>query len=241
MTALAMAAEWGQPYGDRLRVVGGTFSNLDTLAGEALDGVVLDLGVSSMQLDQAERGFSFTRDGPLDMRMSQSGPSAADLVNTAAEGQLASLRAQLDNIKDKTVTVTVNTVNAGAAPAAPDDLPARAYGGVLPGWAPHDRADNMIYRGTPGEWVMQRRAVRYYGPDFMAALNAMRLPKYANGGLLGNLRMPSISSAPPAAPASSATFNFPGMGSYPVSMAPDVLGELQSAFAREALKKGARR
>ena len=89
--ALAMAADWGQPYGDRLRVVGGTFSDLDTLAGEALDGVVLDLGVSSMQLDQAERGFSFTRDGPLDMRMSQSGPSAADLVNTAAEGQLADI------------------------------------------------------------------------------------------------------------------------------------------------------
>lgn len=160
---------------------------------------------------------------------------------TAAEGQLASLQAQLDNIKDKTVTVTVNTVQTGAAPATPDDIPARAYGGVLPGWAPHDRADNMIYRGTPGEWVMQRRAVRHYGPDFMAALNAMRLPKYANGGLLGNLRMPSISSAAPSAPASSVTLNFPGMGKFPASMAPDVLGELQSAFSREALKKGARR
>ncbi|MBP8788783.1 MAG: tape measure protein [Azonexus sp.] len=160
---------------------------------------------------------------------------------SAAEGQLASLQAQLDGIQDKTVTVTVNTVQTGAAPAAPDDIPARAYGGVLPGWAPHDRADNMIYRGTPGEWVMQRRAVRYYGPDFMAALNAMRLPKYANGGLLGNLLMPSISSAAPSAPASSVTLNFPGMGKFPASMAPDVLGELQSAFSREALKKGARR
>lgn len=87
--ALDMAKGWAAPYGDRLKLVQGTFSELDTLAGEPLDGVVLDLGVSSMQLDQAERGFSFMRDGPLDMRMSQSGPSAADLVNTADESVLA--------------------------------------------------------------------------------------------------------------------------------------------------------
>jgi 16S rRNA (cytosine1402-N4)-methyltransferase len=72
-------------------LVEGTFSDLDSLAGEALDGVVLDLGVSSMQLDQADRGFSFMKDGPLDMRMSQSGQSAADLVNTADEGVLADI------------------------------------------------------------------------------------------------------------------------------------------------------
>lgn len=89
--ALKMAADWAAPYGDRLQLVAGTFSDLDSLAGEALDGVVLDLGVSSMQLDQAERGFSFMRDGPLDMRMSQSGPSAADLVNTSDEGVLADI------------------------------------------------------------------------------------------------------------------------------------------------------
>ncbi|MBA3910088.1 MAG: 16S rRNA (cytosine(1402)-N(4))-methyltransferase [Rhodobacter sp.] len=89
--ALQLAAGWAAPYGGRVRLVQGNFSDLDTLAGEPLDGVVLDLGVSSMQLDQAERGFSFMKDGPLDMRMSQSGDSAADLVNTAEEGVLADI------------------------------------------------------------------------------------------------------------------------------------------------------
>lgn len=89
--AFEMAAEWAGSYGDRLRLEEGTFSDLDTLAGEPLDGVTLDLGVSSMQLDIAERGFSFMRDGPLDMRMGQSGVSAEDLVNDAPEKLLADI------------------------------------------------------------------------------------------------------------------------------------------------------
>lgn len=84
-----MAEGWAAEHGDRLRLEQGTFSDLDVLAGEPVDGVVLDLGVSSMQLDQAERGFSFLRDGPLDMRMAQDGPSAADLLNTADEAAIA--------------------------------------------------------------------------------------------------------------------------------------------------------
>ena len=86
-----MAAAWTGTYGDRLRLVLGTFSDLDTLAGEPLDGVVLDLGISSMQIDQPERGFSFQKDGPLDMRMSQQGRSAADIVNGASEGEIADI------------------------------------------------------------------------------------------------------------------------------------------------------
>jgi 16S rRNA (cytosine1402-N4)-methyltransferase len=79
-------------FGARFTFVPGTFSELDLLAaGQAIDGVVLDIGVSSMQLDQAERGFSFMRDGPLDMRMGAEGESAADLVNGLGQEQLANL------------------------------------------------------------------------------------------------------------------------------------------------------
>jgi 16S rRNA (cytosine1402-N4)-methyltransferase len=58
---------------------------------DAVDGVVMDIGVSSMQIDQAERGFSFRLDGPLDMRMSGTGPTAADVVTSASEADLASI------------------------------------------------------------------------------------------------------------------------------------------------------
>jgi 16S rRNA (cytosine1402-N4)-methyltransferase len=85
-----MAAGWAG-YGAGPVAGAGHLLGPGLLAGEPLDGVVLDLGVSSMQLDRPERGFSFQKDGPLDMRMSQDGPSAADLVNTADEGELADI------------------------------------------------------------------------------------------------------------------------------------------------------
>jgi 16S rRNA (cytosine1402-N4)-methyltransferase len=76
-----------------LRLFEARFSAMDQILGDAglspVDGVTLDIGVSSMQLDQAERGFSFQSDGPLDMRMEQAGESAADFLNSASEEAIA--------------------------------------------------------------------------------------------------------------------------------------------------------
>lgn len=89
--ALALAGEHLARFGDRARLVRGNFGDLgELLAGEpAPDGILADLGISSMQIDRAERGFSFRRDGPLDMRMGQEGRSAADVVATASVEELA--------------------------------------------------------------------------------------------------------------------------------------------------------
>ncbi len=76
----------------RLAIYHDVYSRMaDVLEGEDIQGVTLDIGVSSMQLDQAERGFSFQKDGPLDMRMAQNGMSAADFVNEAEEEDIANV------------------------------------------------------------------------------------------------------------------------------------------------------
>ncbi|MEO0498482.1 MAG: 16S rRNA (cytosine(1402)-N(4))-methyltransferase RsmH [Pseudomonadota bacterium] len=91
-TAIAAGRAMHTQPGDRIfNLVQGRFGDLDQLVTTPVDGVVLDIGVSSMQLDQAERGFSFRDDGPLDMRMEQSGVSAADVVNTMARQDLTRL------------------------------------------------------------------------------------------------------------------------------------------------------
>ena len=91
--ALALAEEALRPAGTRARLVHADYREVPALlAGRSADGILLDLGVSSLQLDRAERGFSFQAEGPLDMRMDQShGQTAGDLVNRLPEHELADL------------------------------------------------------------------------------------------------------------------------------------------------------
>jgi 16S rRNA (cytosine1402-N4)-methyltransferase len=97
--AIARGADLVSEAQGRLELVEDRFSNLETVLADggaaAIDGVVFDLGVSSMQLDEADRGFSFRLDGPLDMRMGRSGPRAADVVAAASERELAAIIATL--------------------------------------------------------------------------------------------------------------------------------------------------
>ncbi len=98
-SAIARGQELAARYDGRLTLVQGEFSQMEELLAQSgetsSDGVMLDLGVSSYQLDEADRGFSFRNDGPLDMRMSASGESAADVVNSADELALTKIIGEL--------------------------------------------------------------------------------------------------------------------------------------------------
>jgi 16S rRNA (cytosine1402-N4)-methyltransferase len=121
-TAIAAA----EPH-KRLTLVEGRFSDLDEIVRahgyERVDGVVLDIGVSSMQLDNAGRGFSFRSDGPLDMRMGEEGPSAADVVNGMERGDLARVIAVLgEEKKARLVAAAIDRARSGGPIATTAEL-----------------------------------------------------------------------------------------------------------------------
>jgi 16S rRNA (cytosine1402-N4)-methyltransferase len=99
--AIARGQELVVRFGGRLTLMQGEFSQMRSLLGDArTNGIVLDLGVSSFQFDEPERGFSFRSDGPLDMRMSRDGMSAAEFVNTADEKTLTQVIGRLGEEKN---------------------------------------------------------------------------------------------------------------------------------------------
>lgn len=118
--AIARADALVRRYEGRLRLVHGRFGEMAELLGArgvtAADGVAFDFGVSSMQLDEAGRGFSFRFDGPLDMRMEKSGPSAADLVNALSERELADVIHALGEERKARAIARAIVVARAAAP-----------------------------------------------------------------------------------------------------------------------------
>lgn len=159
----------------------------------------------------------------------------------------AAISAVQNAFANVTIPVKVQATGLPTAPAANDaSLPARAAGGELPGWAPHDTADNVIYRGTPGEWVIRRAAVRYYGAGTLAALNSMSLPKYATGGQLGGsvvnrLQIPSPSAAAQRsalAQTEGLTLDFAELGKYKVQAPAGTQRDLTQAFKLAKLRFG---
>ena len=99
--AIAAARERLSPFGDRVRLVQGLYSDLDAVFAGSLraDGVLLDLGISSVQIDERERGFSYAHNGPLDMRMGDAGETAAGLIARADFDTLAGWLRELGEVR----------------------------------------------------------------------------------------------------------------------------------------------
>jgi 16S rRNA (cytosine1402-N4)-methyltransferase len=135
--AIAAGARLEAECGDALRLVADNFSAMEVHLPEAVDGVTLDIGVSSMQLDQAARGFSFQVDGPLDMRMAQAGMSAADFLNEADEDEIADV---LYHYGEEPRSRRVAKAVVAARPLTRTSELAAVVGRAL-GHKPHDKKD----------------------------------------------------------------------------------------------------
>src|SRR5689334_12091048 len=138
--AIARGAALAARYPGRLHLIQGQFGDMLALLAEngvaALDGVMLDLGVSSFQLDDPARGFSFRADGPLDMRMSRSGRTAADLVNALPDRELADLLFELGEERaSRRIARAIVTARAEAPIATTGRL-----AGIIRGVLPPDRS-----------------------------------------------------------------------------------------------------
>jgi 16S rRNA (cytosine1402-N4)-methyltransferase len=134
--AIARGASLAAQFPGRLHLIHGRFGDMLDLLAErgitTLDGVVLDLGVSSFQLDDPARGFSFRGEGPLDMRMGRSGPTASDLVNTLPERELADLLFELGEERASRRIAREIVAARGQAPITSTARLASIIRGVVP-------------------------------------------------------------------------------------------------------------
>jgi 16S rRNA (cytosine1402-N4)-methyltransferase len=144
--AIARGASLVARYPGRLHLIHGRFGNMLDLLAErgvtALDGVVLDVGVSSFQIDDPARGFSFRGDGPLDMRMERAGPTAADLVNALPERELADVLFEFG--EERASRRIARAIVAARAEATPGRAPGITTTGhlasIIRGVLPPDRS-----------------------------------------------------------------------------------------------------
>ena len=133
--AFRLSGELATAYPGRVLAVLGRYSEMVELAASegfsSVEGVVLDLGVSSMQLDEPARGFSFSQDGPLDMRMGQGGPSARDIVNSLGEQELAEILFKLGEERRSRAIAKAIVKRRAEAPIATTAELADIVAGVL--------------------------------------------------------------------------------------------------------------
>ena len=168
-------------------------------------------------------------------------------VDTAqAQPAVEAIKAGIDAIPtEKTVTINVVENRTGGAAT---DIPALATGGLLPGHSPHDRADNILFAGTAGEYILPRHIVRQ--PGMLAYLERLRrmglagIKGFADGGLLTKAAnaqpLPRADHSPGAGNMVPAVFNIPNVGRVPVNMRENVATDLARVLARENLMQGRR-
>lgn len=173
--------------------------------------------------------------------------TAIKIESDAAKAILDEITAKLDAIKDKTVTIKVVRLSEDGTPLAnlsnkKTSLPGFATGGPLSGPG-HATSDNLLLLGSPGEYMLKAAAVRHYGLPLIDAINSLRLPKFANGGLLGRVkpiqaRQPDQSAA--AVQTVNVNLDLGSLGRYPLQAAPNVADDLQNVIRNAALKRGGR-
>jgi len=172
--------------------------------------------------------------------------TAINIEGDAAKAVLDDITAKLAGIKDKTIVVRVVQQNESGKPldnltGTRPKVPGFASGGAIKGPG-HATSDNLLILGSPGEYMLKAASVRHYGLPFIEAINSLRLPKFANGGLLSHA-LP-IRPMGAAAQSTDRTVNINldlgSLGRFPMQASHDVAGMLEQTLRMAALKRGGR-
>lgn len=217
-------------------------------------GAGLDQKKATQAQEQAKAQAQLLNDlqANLDKLTKEARKIEVDADITKADTQIKGLKNQLDELA-KGTTVPVNVVTSGAPAATPAPEVARAYGGPIPGYAPHDRADNVLMWATPGEFMVQRPTVKQRGAlaflrDFnirgMAAVRDWNLRGYAFGGEISGsairqLSVPSVASAT-AGMSQPDVFDFGALGKVRVRSHTQTASDVEAVLKRAALQFGRR-